>query len=161
MTVRLAGLRDVKEHSLTIAYNIVPCDTGSSRDELEKNEEFKGFDLSTLTPDWTSKKGFYAPDPETILARARWVRQWLRERPEQTIVLVAHGDILRQITAGPGGPSSYMWKNAEARLFRFDSESVKTENCFLDQEEIVAVAGGYDPTSSEIDVIDGESNGKI
>ena len=161
MTVGLPYFCIIDGHSLTIVYHIVPCDTGSSREELEKNEEFKGFNLSMLTPDWTGKKGFYAPDPETILARARWVRQWLRERLEQTIVLVAHGDILRQITAGPGGPSSYMWKNAEARLFRFDPKSVKTEDCFLDQEGIVAVAGGYDPTSSEIDLIDGESNGKI
>ena len=133
-------------------FNIVPCDTGSSKKELEANPEFSDFNLSLLTPDWTGKKDFYAPDSKSILNRARWVRQWLRERPEKTIVLVAHGDILRQITAGPEGASEYMWKNAEARIFKFHSESVNDDDCFLDQKGVVAVAGGYSPTSTEMDL---------
>lgn len=139
----------------------MPCDTGSSREKLEANPEFADFDFSKLTPDWTSKQGFWAPDSESILNRARWVRQWLRARPEKTIVLVAHGDVLRQITAGPSGPSTYHWKNAEARVFHFDSKSVDSEDCFLDQEKIVAAAGGYEPTSTEMDLIGGESLGNL
>ena len=134
------------------AVDVVPCDTGSSKEELEANPEFSEFNFSLLTPDWTGKKGFYAPDSQTILKRAQWVRQWLRERPEKTIVLVAHGDILRQITAGPEGASTYMWNNAEARIFKFHSKSVNDEDCFLDQEGVVAVAGGYLPTSTEMDL---------
>ncbi|KAF2770673.1 hypothetical protein EJ03DRAFT_388703 [Teratosphaeria nubilosa] len=79
--------------------NDLPCDTGSPREVLEADPE-----------------GFWAADPQAIANRARWVRQWLRERPEKTIVLVAHGDIPRNITAGPNGPSTYPWKNAEARI---------------------------------------------
>lgn len=120
---------------------------------LESDQEFAGFNLSSLTPDWIGKRGFYAADAASIANRARWVRQWLRERPEKTIVLVAHGDILRQITAGPGGPSTYMWKNAEARIYRFDEASVNTDDCFLDERDIVAVAGGYAPTSTEMDLV--------
>lgn len=114
-----------------------------------------------LTPDWTSKQGFYAPDSESVLKRAQWVRQWLRERPEKEIVLVAHGDVLRQITAGPDGSSSYMWKNAEARIFHFDPKSVDSDDCFLDQERVVAVAGGYLPTSTEMDIEGGEALGNL
>ena len=79
------------------------------------------------------------------------MRQWLRDRPEQDIVLVAHGDILRNILAGPRGPSSYPWKNAEARIFKFDRKYVDTDDCFLDEEGVVAAAGGYGPTSTDMD----------
>lgn len=39
--------------------NAFPCDTGSSREVLESSDEFKDFNFEMLTPDWTSKKGFY------------------------------------------------------------------------------------------------------
>jgi len=130
--------------------NAFPCDRGSPRSELEATREFDGFDLSLLTPDWTSKAGFWAADDDTLNARARWVRQWLRARPEATIVLVAHGDILRRITGTASGPSVYAWRNAEARIFTFDPKSVETDDCFLHQQDEVALAGGYGLTSSQI-----------
>jgi broad specificity phosphatase PhoE len=67
---------------------------------LESDPEYSGLDFSELTPEWNSKKGFYAYDVASLQARARWCRQWLRDRPEQEIVVVAHGDILRYITDG-------------------------------------------------------------
>jgi len=91
--------------------------------------------------------------PDALANRAKWVRQFLRERPENDIVLVAHGDVLRQITATKeGGPSGHMWRNAEVRIFKFDPEWVEKDECFLYQEEDVAAAGGYGPTSTEIDI---------
>lgn len=72
-------------------------------------------------------------------------------------MLVAHGDILRQITAGPDGSSTYMWKNAEAQIFHFDPKFVETEDCFLDVDHVVAVAGGYAPTSTEMDLVGADS----
>ena len=42
----LAELQEVSE---------APCNTGSSRDDLEKEESFKGLDFSGLPDDWTSK----------------------------------------------------------------------------------------------------------
>jgi len=130
--------------------NPYPCDRGSPRSDLEALPEFEGFNFSLLTPDWTSKAGFWAADSDSLNARARWVRQWLRARPEATIVLVAHGDILRRITGTASGPSVYAWRNAEARIFTFDPESVETDDCFLHQKEDVALAGGWTRTSSQI-----------
>ncbi|KAI0022392.1 histidine phosphatase superfamily [Xylariomycetidae sp. FL0641] len=132
--------------------NDYPCDTGSPREALEADPEFAGFDFSPLTPDWTSKRGFWAADAAALAARARWVRQWLRERPEKNIVLVAHGDILRRITADPTGPSDALWYNAECRIFEFDPKTVDTDDCWLYQKEDVAAAGGYGPTSTELDI---------
>ncbi|KAI0478505.1 histidine phosphatase superfamily [Xylariaceae sp. FL0804] len=134
--------------------NALPCDTGSARAELERDPEFARFDLGPLTDDWTSKQGFYAADPEALRARARAVRQFLRGRPERDIVLVAHGDILRRITATPEGDSTYLWKNAEVRIFEFAPEHVDSDDCWLYQKEDVAAAGGYGPTSTEIDIVE-------
>ena len=39
----------------------VPCDTGSSRDDLEKEELFKGLDFSSLPDDWNSKVLYVPP----------------------------------------------------------------------------------------------------
>ena len=147
-----------------------PCDTGSSREDLESLDEFKDFNLELLTPDWNTKKGFYgiepshfprrfplilslAADPQSLADRARWVRQFLRDRPETEIVLVAHGDFLRRITCTAEGPSTYQWRNAEVRVFEFDPKTVEGLDCFLYQREDVAAAGGYAPTNTEMDIL--------
>lgn len=120
---------------------------------LEADPEFAEFNLESLTPDWTSKQGFWAASDEALANRAKWVRHFLRGRPEKTIVLVCHGDILRQITATPQrGVSTYMWKNAEARIFEFDPKFVDQDECYLYQRENVAAAGGYAPTSTELEI---------
>ncbi|KAI2777359.1 phosphoglycerate mutase-like protein [Daldinia loculata] len=150
---RLGGLKNVVLLPQAQECNGLPCDTGSAKEVLEADPEFAVFDLTPLTPDWTSKKGFWAPSEEALTARARWVRQYLRGRSERNIVLVAHGDILRRITADPlTGPSDYPWKNAEVRIFEFDPQYVDTEECFLYQKENVAAAGGYGPTSTELEI---------
>lgn len=115
-----------------------PCDSGSSKQELEQDPQFAGLNFSRLTPDWTSKTGFWAPDSQSIAKRAKWVRHFLRERPENAIVLVAHGDFLRQITCDADGPSTYMWKNVEIQKFRFDEATVDQDDCFLKLVELSA-----------------------
>ena len=150
---RLGGLKRVLCLPQAQECNALPCDTGSPRAALEADPEFARFDLEMLIPEWTSKQGFWAPDDASLANRARWVRRFLRGRPEKTIVLVAHGDILRHITASPGqGKSHYMWKNAEVRVFEFDPQFVNSDEAYLFQRENVAAAGGYAPTSSEIEI---------
>ena len=78
--------------------NAFPCDTGSEPDLLINNDEFKSLDFSNVEPGWTSKKGIY--DPVNAGERAKWVRNYIRNRQEKEIVVVANGDILRWITEG-------------------------------------------------------------
>ena len=80
----------------------LPCDTGSDRAVLEATDEFKdlaakGIDWSPLTEDWNKNQGFYAPTVEALAARARWVRKFVRDRPETNILLIGHGGIFREI----------------------------------------------------------------
>jgi hypothetical protein len=124
--------------------NAHPCDTGSSRADLEADPEFSGLDFSNLTDDWNSNQGFYGTDSKTLAARAKWCRRWLRERPEQSIVVVAHGDVLRYITDGRN--STKPWGNTEVREYTFKSED--DEDAAIVPVQKVAQEGGDDPTSS-------------
>ncbi|KAN0065305.1 hypothetical protein ACQY0O_001140 [Thecaphora frezii] len=142
---RLGGLSKVVVLPQLQECNDFPCDTGSAREELEADPELAGFDFSNLTPDWTSKQGFYAADEASLTARAQWIRQYLRSRPEQEIVVMAHGDILRRITQQP-----YPWKNAEVRLFQFDPASVSSDAAPLVHVQDIAAAGSTEPTSGDI-----------
>ncbi|KAH9920770.1 histidine phosphatase superfamily [Fomitopsis serialis] len=128
--------------------NNLPCDTGSSREELEAVPEFAGLDLSNLTPDWNSKKGFYAGDTETLKARAQWNRRWLRSRPERDIVVVAHGDCLRYITDGEN--SLKPWANCEVQEYTFavDEEQDGEGTAWLVPVKKVVQEGADEPTSS-------------
>ncbi|KAK3708028.1 hypothetical protein LTR37_011721 [Vermiconidia calcicola] len=168
--VKRLGIKNVVCLPAAQECNDFPCDTGLPREQLEQNPEFKGFDFSRLTPDWTSKTGFWAPDDRSIANRARAVRHFLRERPEKNIVLVGHGDIIRAVTCDANGPSTYMWKNTETQVYRFDPETVEDDECYLALEEKIEAAGGYAPTSTEMDIdgaiepngeLDGEPHGKI
>ncbi|KAJ3734671.1 histidine phosphatase superfamily [Lentinula guzmanii] len=138
--------------------NDFPCDTGSSRDELKQNDEFRGIDFESLEDDWNSKQGEwcmithapkrdFAPRSVAVRARARWVRRWLRDRPEQNIVVVAHGDILRQITKT--SPSK-AWANTEVRKFTFVSDGDDEADLVALPVETEARAGSKDPTSGEM-----------
>ncbi|KAF9510653.1 hypothetical protein BS47DRAFT_1347824 [Hydnum rufescens UP504] len=93
---------------------VLPCDIGKSREVLEKTEEFEGIDFSPLEDDWNVKVGDFAP--ENIVARAKWVRKWLRARPEREIVAVSHGALLLVIT---NTDQSDRWGHGEIRSFTF------------------------------------------
>ncbi|KAG8695736.1 hypothetical protein FRC08_007589 [Ceratobasidium sp. 394] len=110
-----------------------PCDTGSDRDVLEGTDEFKslaaqGVDWSPLTEDWNKNEGFYAPTIEALVNRAKWVRNYVRARPETNIVLVGHGGIFREIDGRSRSDDPIVvnalarWGNVEARLYTFLSD---------------------------------------
>ncbi|KAI0759716.1 phosphoglycerate mutase-like protein [Trametes elegans] len=125
--------------------NDLPCDTGSAREVLEADPEYAGLDLSALTPEWNSKQGAYAPTEAAIRARARWVRRWLRARPERAIVVVSHGDFLRYLTAGRN--THEPWANTEVREYTFADAA--DEDAVLVPVRRVANEGEPEPTSSE------------
>lgn len=120
------------------------------REILEADPEYAGLDFSGLTPDWTSKKGFYASTVPALQARARWNRRWLRSRPEREIVVVAHGDCLRYITDGfnSGAP----WANAEVREYTFEKEEDEDEQgeAWVIPVKEIAKEGAEEPTSSDL-----------
>ncbi|GAK66815.1 phosphoglycerate mutase-like protein [Moesziomyces antarcticus] len=154
---RLGGLSKVVLLPQLQECNDFPCDTGSAKEVLERDPELQGFDFSPLTPDWTSKQGFYAADQASLNNRAQWVRQYLRSRPEQDIVVMAHGDILRRITGEP-----YPWKNAEVRLFQFDPASVDSDACPLVHVQDVATGGAVaEPTSGDMAAAEKNTNSAL
>lgn len=91
-----------------------------------------------------------AADEASLEARAQWIRQYLRARPEEHIVVVAHGDILRRITNEP-----YPWTNAEVRLFQFDPSSVSQEHCHLFHVKDIAAGGRTDAELAEAEADQG------
>lgn len=90
-TVALAHLQECNDH---------PCDTGSSKAELEADPELKLFDFSGLSDDWNGKQGIYAANDAAWTERSRYARRWIRSRPEEVIVVTGHGDMLRWLTLG-------------------------------------------------------------
>ncbi|KAF8314941.1 phosphoglycerate mutase-like protein [Clavulina sp. PMI_390] len=123
--------------------NSFPCDTGRDRAELEQDPEFVGIDFSSLEDDWNSKRGDF--DPYNIQERAKWVRKWLRARPEKEIVVVAHGDFLRRLT----GTSVWnSWANAEVRQYTFASEDDEDAKVIQIQSEVKT--GEPAPTSGDM-----------
>ena len=137
-----------------------PCDTGSSAQSLTNDADFNGLSFSRLTPDWTSKQGFWAPDDASLANRAAFVRRFLRDRPERDIVLVCHGDFLRQLTCDADGPSRSFWKNVAMRVYRFDPDTVDKDECLFVLEEAPEATRGYHPRTTEAE-LDATINQKI
>ncbi|GAA5905495.1 uncharacterized protein JCM6883_005350 [Sporobolomyces salmoneus] len=119
-----------------------PCDTG---DDLDKTKErFKAADFldwSTVEskPDWNKNRGVFETTEKKNVARAKWVRQWLKSRPEGKIVVVTHHGLLRRLTKAPNAhnrqltPTHLQWSNAELREYKFKDEDEDDEEADLVQ----------------------------
>lgn len=78
--------------------------------------------------------GEYAFEPKALLSRAAKLRRWIKARPENEIVLVAHGYFNHYMTGDvreDGYQTTPWWKEAEIRTYTFD-----------DSGEIEAYEGG-------------------
>lgn len=69
----------------------LPCDTGSSPEDIAIEFDAKPVDLSLVLPGWNSKKDRWSPTASAIEKRAHDARVWLMQRPEKEIVVVTHG----------------------------------------------------------------------
>lgn len=80
----------------------LPCDTGSSLEEIEKEFAGQPIDTSLMrkleNADWNSKKGRWAPNSTAIEDRARDAREFLYGRDEKEVVMVTHGGFLHYFT---------------------------------------------------------------
>jgi broad specificity phosphatase PhoE len=118
-----------------------PCDTGSPLNDLEV--EFRGFpvDLSLVQRSWDSKEGYWSPTERRSLQRVKEARRWLRDRPEQNIVVIGHGHCIQLLTeegsfhdirdglVWPG------WENTEYRSYHFDPKSEGDEARLTETKE--------------------------
>ncbi|WWC89077.1 uncharacterized protein L201_003995 [Kwoniella dendrophila CBS 6074] len=126
-----------------------PCDTPTypvSKLKSSNNGIFESLDFSTLSPEYASKKGIYAP--ENGSERAKQVRYWLRNREESEIVVVAHGDILRYIADNQ--QSARPWDNAEVKVFTFVSEDDENASLVEVDQHAEPKDATDEPTSAEM-----------
>lgn len=80
----------------------LPCDTGSSVEELEKEFAGQPIDTSLMhkpeNAEWNNKMGRWAPNSSAIEARANDAREFLYSRSEKEAVVVTHGGFLHYFT---------------------------------------------------------------
>ena len=148
-----------------------PCDTGSSRVELEKEFADRNVDFSRAIDGWNSKKGKWSPERSAIEARAQVVRQWLMARPEKHIVVVTHGGLLHHLTEDWIGSdhvagtvyslpkalvnraeyyyqkSGTGWANTEYRSYTFDPSRTATASLIEIEESRIRRRGNEKPLS--------------
>lgn len=75
-----------------------PCDTGSPISELRK--EFPSLDFELVVDGWNSKEGEWGPDEISLANRAIKMRKWLKDHPENEIIVVTHGGIKNSLEPG-------------------------------------------------------------
>ncbi|KAL9116489.1 MAG: hypothetical protein Q9187_006985 [Circinaria calcarea] len=104
----------------------LPCDTGSSREVLEREFGDKPVDFSLVHDDWNSNQGKFLPHAVAVEKRAEEVRQWLKARPEKEIVIVTHGGFLHYFTGDWSDSARFEgtgWSNTEFRSYQFSDET--------------------------------------
>lgn len=115
-----------------------PADTGSDPAVIE---EWFGdqVDMQYVKPEWYRKEGKNATDVDTLRERAKRLRCWIRDRPEENVVLVAHGNFAHYLTGDvndDGEQTSAYWENAEIRSFKFAvDEALQDEALLVELEE--------------------------
>jgi broad specificity phosphatase PhoE len=97
-----------------------PSDIGLLKDEFGDVADFHRC-LDTYV-DYNTKQGRWAPDGASLQTRAVELRRFLRDREEDEVVVVSHGDFLHYVTGDindDGTQAGGWWKNTEFRSYRF------------------------------------------
>ncbi|GAA5901010.1 hypothetical protein JCM6882_006000 [Rhodosporidiobolus microsporus] len=101
------------------------CDLGGPLEETQARFPFPWLDWSHVesAPEWNQNKGEFQATEEKNIARARWVRRYLRELKCEKVVVVSHHGLLRRIVKAPHAhdrkKSPIQWDNASLREYRF------------------------------------------
>ncbi|KAH6864807.1 phosphoglycerate mutase [Alternaria rosae] len=106
----------------------LPCDTGSDFEPLQKEFENTAVDLGLVEEGWQVKTDASLTSA-ALFARAERARKWLRDRPENNIVVVSHGCFLHFLTDDWKGSLSAQatgWSNAEFRSYELSSDGDST-----------------------------------
>ncbi|GAA5972423.1 hypothetical protein JCM11641_001837 [Rhodosporidiobolus odoratus] len=101
-----------------------PCDIGGPLTETKSRfPDWLDWSVVDDAPEWNRNEGMFEATEEKNIARARWVRQYLRELKCEKVVVVSHHGLLRRIVKAPHAhdrmKSPIQWDNATLREYRF------------------------------------------
>lgn len=129
-----------------------PCDTGAPLETTKELFPQEWLDWSEVErhPEWNRNEGAFKCDDESNnVERAKWVRNYIRNRKEKHVVVVSHHGLLRRIVKAPYAhnrmksvrqqplgllslshsetgsdlltsvPQPIQWENADLRVYRF------------------------------------------
>lgn len=148
-----------------------PCDTGAPIETTKRlfPQEYLDWTEVDRHPEWNENTGaFRCDDERNNVERARWVRNYIRQRKEKHVVVVSHHGLLRRLVKAPhahnrmksvstsfaargldapaltrGGPlpcsQPIQWENAALRVYRFTDESASDPEADLARLEDFAL----------------------
>ncbi|GJN93565.1 hypothetical protein Rhopal_006622-T1 [Rhodotorula paludigena] len=114
-----------------------PCDTGADLSETKRHFPQPWLDWSHVEsePEWNQNRGAFEATEAKNVARARWVRHFVRSRKEKNVVVVSHHGLLRRIVKAPHAhdrlKSPIQWDNATLREYKFADESLQDDEADL------------------------------
>jgi hypothetical protein len=121
-----------------------PCDIGNPASVLRK--EFPELDFELVVDGWNSKTGEWGPDEVSIAHRAIKMRKWLKERPENEIIVLTHGGIHRSLPCTQVvGFLLYLVQEVKG----FDNGECRTYT-FADCEEPVLIPYSHEDETDQI-----------
>jgi broad specificity phosphatase PhoE len=122
-----------------------PSDLGRLKTEFGDLVDFHR--CSDIYTDYASKQGRWSPDGASLKARAQELRMFLRDRTEDEIAVVSHGDFLHFVSGDTdenGNQLNGDWENTELRSFRF--WPIDHQEALLQEtEESVSMRGASGP----------------
>ena len=122
----------------------VPCSIRAEQDRTSRQ-----YAPLREQPEWRVKdSGPFSADDKAVLDRARYVRKWLRDRPEQCIVLVAHGTFIQWLLFNRHIGNEVEFANCEVRRYRFAIGSAIDDGAELIHVDGAGEAAVGDKTAS-------------
>ncbi|ORY04142.1 histidine phosphatase superfamily [Clohesyomyces aquaticus] len=120
--LKIIALAELQETSA------LPCDVGSSLQDLQCEFKDRPVDLSRVKEGWNEKQsGPFAPRADLVAERALQARKFLQSREEESVAVVTHGGLLHFLTEDWAGHAKFCgtgWANCELRSYHFSDSSL-------------------------------------